>query len=260
MNRNQTAPASHSPQLIELGEQSQLLVFEADIRPDINRCVLQLMAFLRAKLDAGVRLSPAYHSLLIEWPELPDSEALHHYLAEFSQRPESPTQASTRCWTIPVCYGGDHGIDLNDLAQARNLSPQQLIQIHSDAAYRVFMLGFAPGYAYLGPLDPRLHSPRRSQPRARTPAGSISIGGRQTLIAGVSMPSGWHLIGQTPIHSFRAELEAPSLFRAGDVIRFQAIDENAFEPWQRLSAEQQWQRLRQQGSNADSSAAEAEQT
>lgn len=231
------------PRLQELNEQSQLLYFEADIRSDINVRVLGLMDFLQQRLGAAVRISPAYHSLLIEWPGLADKEALQHHLSEFEMMENQTTAPPQRQWQVPVCYGGEHGADLTSLARARHLDEEQLIRYHSDGEYRVFMLGFAPGYAYLGPLHERLHSPRRSQPRATTPAGSISIGGRQTLIAGVSMPSGWHLIGQTPIHSFRPELESPSLFSPGDVIRFQAIDPDEFKRWHELSADHQWQRL-----------------
>lgn len=239
-------PRAHPPRVVDLSEQSQLLVFEADIQPDINQRVLCLTDFLQQKLGADIRLSPAYHSLLIEWPALPDTVSLKRALADFDALDDiSRFAPSGRCWQIPVCYGGEYGADLKALAKARGLSSEQLIQIHSSGNYRVFLLGFAPGYAYLGPLDKRLHSPRRDQPRASTPAGSISIGGQQTLIAGVSMPSGWHLIGRTPIHSFCPDLDSPSLFRAGDSIRFQSIGEQAFQDWQTLTIEQQWQQLAQ---------------
>lgn len=237
-----------SPQesrLQDISEQSQLLYFEADIRTDINSRLLQTMSFLQHKLGPEVRLSPAYHSLLIEWPGLPDTDTLLRLLSQFESADNSVNATQQRHWLVPVCYGGEHGADLRNLAQARNLSEQELICYHSNSEYRVFMLGFAPGYAYLGPLDERLHSPRRSQPRAATPAGSISIGGRQTLIAGVSMPSGWHLIGQTPLHSFRPELESPCLFAPGDMIRFKVIDADEFSHWRALDPDQQWQRLQE---------------
>lgn len=239
------------PRLQEIGEQSQLLYFEADIRTDINSRLLQTMAFLQQTLGPALRLSPAYHSLLIEWPGLPDTDTLLRLLSQFQSADNSVNATQQRHWRVPVCYGGEYGVDLSNLAQARNLSEHELIRYHSNSEYRVFMLGFAPGYAYLGPLDKRLHSPRRSQPRASTPAGSISIGGRQTLIAGVSMPSGWHLIGQTPLNSFRPELESPCLFAPGDTIRFNAIDADEFRHWQALDPDQQWQRLQETSNSSE---------
>lgn len=131
---------------------------------------------------------------------------------------------------MPVHYGGAHGADLDDLAAGAGLSPEAVIALHSGRDYRVYMIGFAPGFAYLGGLDPRLHASRRTDPRLKTPAGSVSIGGNQTGVSPpLELPSGWQLIGRTPARSYDPARAEPFLFAAGDLIRFEPIDRAAFD-------------------------------
>jgi inhibitor of KinA len=124
---------------------------------------------------------------------------------------------------IPVCYGGELGEDLDALAQAHDLSADEVIALHSAVSYRVQMLGFAPGFAYLAGLDPRIATPRRRSPRTRVPAGSVAIGGELTGIYPLDLPGGWHVIGRSPLRFFDPAAARPSLLIAGDRVRFKPI-------------------------------------
>ncbi len=129
---------------------------------------------------------------------------------------------------IPVCYGGDFGPDLAEVAALAGLDEAATIAAHAAASYRVAMLGFAPGFPYLLGLDPRLHAPRRAQPRTRVPAGSVAIGGAQTGIYPRALPGGWQIIGRTPLALFDAARTAPALLAPGQRVRFRAIDAQTF--------------------------------
>lgn len=135
--------------------------------------------------------------------------------------------------TIPVCYGGALGPDLVDVARHHGLSADDVVAIHSAAEYVVYMLGFTPGFAYLGGLPERLATPRRPVPRAAVPAASVGIGGSQTGIYPIASPGGWHLIGRTPLRLFAAERDPPTLLQMGDRVRFEAISPNEFDRWER---------------------------
>ncbi len=129
---------------------------------------------------------------------------------------------------IPVCYGGEFGEDLGALAEAHGLSSDQVIALHLAPLYRVQMLGFAPGFAYLAGLDPRIATPRRATPRTRVPAGSVAIGGELTGVYPLDLPGGWHLIGRSPLRFFDPAAERPSLLVAGDRVRFVSVTEDEY--------------------------------
>ena len=124
---------------------------------------------------------------------------------------------------IPVCYEADYALDLASLARMQGLSPEQVIEMHSGVQYSVYMIGFAPGFAYLGPLDERLTVPRRETPRTRVPAGSVAVANQYTGIYPGALPGGWHVIGRTPLRLFDSSCSQPSLLRAGDQVRFTPI-------------------------------------
>ena len=128
--------------------------------------------------------------------------------------------------TIPVCYGGDFGPDLAFVAKHAGLTEAEVIRRHTGRDYRIYMLGFLPGFPYLGGLDPRLFTPRLQNPRTAIPAGSVGIGGEQTGIYPVASPGGWQLIGRTPLDLF--DPERPPRYAAGDCIRFTAITAEQF--------------------------------
>jgi KipI family sensor histidine kinase inhibitor len=126
---------------------------------------------------------------------------------------------------IPVCYGGEYGPDLERIAAHAGLSTSEVIRIHSGRDYLIYMMGFLPGFCYLGGLDERIHTPRLSSPRLRIPAGSVGIGGSQTGIYPMDSPGGWQLMGMTPVKTYDPARETPILVEAGDYIRFVPVSE-----------------------------------
>ncbi|WP_175986660.1 5-oxoprolinase subunit PxpB [Bacillus sp. Marseille-Q1617] len=137
--------------------------------------------------------------------------------------------ASPRVIEIPVCYGEEYGPDLEEVAQIHRLSPEEVISKHTNGDYLVYMIGFAPGFPYVGGLDPDLATPRRKSPRLKIPAGSVGIAGDQTGVYPIETPGGWQLIGRTPLRLFQPDEETPSLLHAGDHIKFVSISEDEFK-------------------------------
>ncbi|NOU99874.1 5-oxoprolinase subunit PxpB [Paenibacillus sp. LMG 31457] len=162
---------------------------------------------------------------------LPCDKVLHHIqrlLENFE--PDSPIQSGLTevPIEIPVCYGGDFGPDLTDVAAHHGVTLEEIVALHTAKIYPVYMIGFAPGFPYLGGMDEGLVTPRKSVPRPRIPAGSVGIGGAQTGIYPLETPGGWHLIGRTPIALFQPDSESPSLLRAGDLVKFVSITPEQF--------------------------------
>jgi inhibitor of KinA len=133
---------------------------------------------------------------------------------------------------IPVCYGGEFGPDLEDVAIHNGLTQDEVIRIHSETEYLTYMLGFAPGFPYLGGMNSRIATPRRHSPRLTIPAGSVGIGGEQTGIYPMESPGGWQLIGKTPLSLFRSGKNSPCLLRAGDTVRFRPITREEYDQWE----------------------------
>ncbi|HEX6965717.1 MAG TPA: 5-oxoprolinase subunit PxpB [Gemmatimonadaceae bacterium] len=132
---------------------------------------------------------------------------------------------------IPVCYGGELGPDLDDVAHHHGLTADEVVRVHTGGDYLVHMIGFAPGFPYLGGLSERIATPRRREPRTLVPAGSVGIGGSQTGVYPIASPGGWQLIGRTPLRLFAPERDEPALLRAGDRVRFRAISRDEFLTW-----------------------------
>ena len=147
-------------------------------------------------------------------------QRLGELLDDFDMLPAGAGQTQD----IPVCYEPEYALDLASLARARGVSEQQVIDIHAGAQYSVYMIGFAPGFAYLGPLDERLVLPRRETPRTLVPAGSVAVANEYTGIYPGPLPGGWHIIGRTPLRLFDPARPQPSLLQSGDLVRFVPID------------------------------------
>lgn len=130
---------------------------------------------------------------------------------------------------IPVCYGGDLGPDLAFVAQHAGMTEDEVVAVHSGTDYLINMLGFLPGFAYLGGLDERLHTPRLDSPRTRIPAGSVGIGGAQTGVYPLASPGGWQLIGRTPVRPYDPDREPPILYEAGDYLRFVPVSRQRYD-------------------------------
>jgi inhibitor of KinA len=150
------------------------------------------------------------------------------------KNPPKSAKAKPRTVEVPVCYGGEFGPDLNRVATQAKLSPEDAIKRHARAEYRVHLIGFAPGFPYLGGLPKELITPRHAKPRMAVPAGSVGIGGEQTGIYPQVTPGGWNLIGRTPLRLFRPEDDPPVLLQAGDIVKFKAITPEEFEKLKEL--------------------------
>lgn len=238
---NATPGAATAPDFaIEpLGEDALLLRVEGQTTADANRRVHALAAEIATRRPAWLReLVPAYASLALQV----DMEALQRCghgdpvvairswldAQRFDAAPGTDADSGPAL-EIAVCYGGDHGPDLDAVAAHADMHPDDVVNRHAAAVYTVAMLGFAPGFPYLSGLDPALATPRLDTPRTRVPAGSVGIGGAQTGIYPRQGPGGWRLIARTPLALFDAARSPPSLLRPGQQVRFVAIDASGFD-------------------------------
>ncbi len=184
-------------------------------------------AVCAAHLVGVIETVPAFASLLVRYdPLLTDYDALCAQLRRLASGLNDEAAAQGRTVEIPVCYGGPYGEDLPFVASHAGLSEEEVIRLHSERPYRIYMLGFLPGFPYLGGLNERLFTPRLQTPRTRIPAGSVGIGGQQTGIYPMESPGGWQLIGRTPLRLFDPDRPLP--YAAGDFIRFVPISEREF--------------------------------
>ncbi|WP_027416359.1 5-oxoprolinase subunit PxpB [Aneurinibacillus terranovensis] len=144
---------------------------------------------------------------------------------------DNKSNEQQRTVQIPVCYGGEFGPDLEDVAEMNGLTTDEVIAIHSGNEYLVYMIGFAPGFPYLGGMSERIAAARRSSPRMVIPAGSVGIAGMQTGVYPIETPGGWQVIGRTPVGLFKPDEHPPTLLRAGDRIRFHPVTREEYERW-----------------------------
>lgn len=196
-----------------------------EIAPNINAIVRALTLALEQLQLPGIReLVPTYRSVMILYDP---AIILFHELVEQIKQAETSLSAfappPARTIEIPVQYGGEFGVDISTVAARNHLTEDEVIALHSGRDYLVYMLGFTPGFCYLGGLDERLETPRLDVPRARIPAGSVGIAGKQTGIYPIDSPGGWQLIGRTPLRLFDPQREPPVFINAGDLVRFVPI-------------------------------------
>jgi KipI family sensor histidine kinase inhibitor len=231
------AAPSSPPRLLPSGDSAITVEFSRNIDDDANRRVLALDRTMASEPVAGVTETvPTYRSLLVHYDPLQIGYAeLGDKLLALTQRP-IPSATKTRRWRIPVVYGGEHGIDLEDVAKTLNTTPDDIVARHTAGDYRVAMIGFTPGWSYLSGLTPSLQMPRRQNPRLLTPAGTISIGGVQTGVQCLAGPSGWHLLGQTAVRTYQLHREPTFLLEPGDAITFAAVDAKTFADQDRAAA------------------------
>lgn len=216
--------------LVQLGD---------SIDPELNAWTRLAADKMRDLALPGVQeVVPAYASFLVIYDPLQlEPERLKQAVLSCcqDQSPEDLLQHA-RTVRIPVCYQGQHAPDIQDVAKIHSLSVQQVINIHCEPEYLIYMLGFAPGFPYLGGLDPRLHTPRLDTPRQQVPSGSVGIAGSQTGIYPLASPGGWRIIGRTPLRLFAPELDCPVPYYApGDKLQFYPVDQQEF---QRLQQEE----------------------
>jgi KipI family sensor histidine kinase inhibitor len=217
-------------------DQSLLVYFGHEITLQAHERVRRLLRLLELEPIAGVRnVHPAYCSLLVKFDALKLQHAeLEAILRKYLERLEEVSLPEPRQVEIPVCYGGEYGPDLSDVAAMHGMTAAQAIEIHSSTSYLVYFLGFVPGFAYLGELPEALVTPRLAAPRRRVPAGSVGIAGSQTGVYPFATPGGWRLLGRTPMAMFRTDREALSLLSIGDRVRFTPISREQFAALERV--------------------------
>jgi inhibitor of KinA len=214
-----------TPVFRPMGDRSLLVEIGETISADVNRCVQELMLRLQQADLPGVReLAPGYRSLLVVFNPLMIAPAeLKTRITDVAARPSSSKLPQAKLVTVPVFYGGDYGPDLEGVAGHLGISTEEVIRLHAETVYRVYMIGFTPGYPYMGELPAALAVPRRSTPRTRVPKGSVGIAQRQTGIYPVESPGGWQIIGWTPMELFDPHRRLPSLLEMGDRVKFEAV-------------------------------------
>jgi len=219
------------------GDRGLLIEFGQGIDPQVNARVRAMAAAMKQDLPKGIEeIIPTYRSLLMVYnPEqiLPDDLMAH--VRDLDQQMDPDLESQGRLVEIPVCYGGEFGPDIANVCEASGLSEQAVIKAHSAPDYLIYMVGFTPGFPFLGGLDPRLATPRLKTPRMKVPKGSVGIANNQTGMYPIDSPGGWQIIGKTPLTLFAPEREAPFLYRAGDRIKFVPVSKEAFN---RLAAEE----------------------
>jgi KipI family sensor histidine kinase inhibitor len=216
------------------GDRMVLIQLGNEISSAANAAVHRLATRLgKAQISGVLEWIRSYCALGVIYDPLEIGyRALVEELDRLSELETELTPESTRRLEIPVAYGAEFGPDLVFVAEYHGLAPEQVIALHTGAVYRVYMIGFTPGFPYLGGLPPILHTPRLPDPRLEVPAGSVAIGGQQTGIYPISSPGGWRIIGRTPLHLFDVRSSRPALLEPGDEITFRAISREEFNAWQ----------------------------
>lgn len=216
--------------ILPAGEQGLLVEFTNEISEQTNRAVTALADAIKSSCLAGIReLVPTYRSLLVLYdPAYLSFDALAGEIQKLLDAPAALKVTSRTVLYVPCCYGGSFGEDLPGLSKLTGLREEEIIKIHSAPEYKIYMLGFLPGFTYLGGLDKRIAAPRLETPRVVIPAGSVGIGGSQTGVYPIDSPGGWRLIGKTPLRFYDPDRSEPILCKAGEYIRFVPIDEQEF--------------------------------
>lgn len=218
--------------LSSLGETALVITVGKDVSVDVHEKVKAVAHLLEsAPPDAMVEYVPAFTNVTVIYDPL---VATHDEFADrlrtlLQNAPEAIASIETRLVEMPVCYDRDFGPDLNFVASRNSITPEEVIAIHGEPEYLVYMIGFAPGFPYMGGMSEAIAAPRRDSPRERIPVGSVGIAGKQTGIYPIETPGGWQLIGRTPFRLFRPEDDEPSLLRAADRVRFRAIERKEYD-------------------------------
>jgi KipI family sensor histidine kinase inhibitor len=215
---------------LSAGDRALVVEFGDRIDRALSDGVLRLNAAIRSQRISGVvETVPTFRSVTVYFDPLVTSKAeLERALAGLLHSQRSSRIAATR-WRIPVCYEDEFAPDLAEVARLTGLTPVDAVTLHSGTRYHVYMLGFLPGFPYMGDLPQQLTLPRRADPRLRVPAGSIAIATSLTAIYPYESPGGWHLIGTTPIRLFDVESQRPALLAPGDAVLFEPIGRTCYE-------------------------------
>jgi inhibitor of KinA len=229
------ASAAAEWRIVALGDRCLIVEFEARVDAAINRRARALAHRLLEQPPPGVvDVVPAFCSVAVYYrperfgPGPAPFQQLRRQVEALLDAGVGTTEVPERVVRVPVCYGGEYGPDLEEVAQACGMTPAQVILAHIASEHLVFMIGFSPGFPYIGGLDPRLAVPRRATPRTRIPAGTVAIARDQSAIYSYETPGGWNLIGRTPMRLFDPLGDPPCRLQAGDRIQFVPISPEEF--------------------------------
>ena len=214
------------PRFLHAGDQALVIELGDAIDPDLNRRVRNLrLAIENAEVTGVFDLVPSYRSLLVYYDPIHTSaKDLEDALARIESKVDEASLEKPRIVHIPTLYGGEYGPDLEFVAEHGGVPADEVVEAHSGTDYLIYMMGFSPGFPYLGGLDERLHTPRLETPRTEIQAGSVGIADSQTGVYPVASPGGWRLIGRTPLKLFDPGVNPPSLLVAGDYVRFAPLE------------------------------------
>ncbi len=217
--------------VVPAGDSAIIVEFEERIDPAVNARTIACAEAIQDAQLPGVRdVVPTYRSVAIYFDPLRTNGNLLIERVDREATRASSVEATSRAPVrIPVCYGGELGPDLASVAAFAGMGEHDVVRVHTSTTYRVFMLGFVPGFAYLGIVDARIAMPRHSTPRVRVPFGSVGIAGVQTGVYPTETPGGWQLIGRTPVKPFDPARERPFLMKAGDAVQFYAIERGEYD-------------------------------
>ena len=213
------------------GDSALVAEFGNAISPAINARIRAFnIALEQAKLPGILELLPTYRSVMIQYdPMVIGTDALKAKLSAIAKNLDSIAIPPASVVELPVLYGGEMGPDLAFVAEHAGITPDEVIKLHTEPEYLIYMLGFTPGFTYLGGLDERLNTPRLAQPRVSIPAGSVGIAGSQTGVYPIASPGGWQLIGRTPVRMYDPHRAVPILPKAGQYIHFYPIDQAEYD-------------------------------
>ena len=217
--------------IIASGDAALVVELPQRVDPVINAFLVALADAVRARCGSSVRDAVVGYCTLTVYfdPFRVDPRWMEGEIRAVASDADAAPDVEGARLEIPVCYGGDLGPDLEDVAARIGSSPQEVIALHTSREYRVYVVGFVPGFAYMGTVDERLNLPRRSSPRTRVPAGSVAIAAGQTGIYPMETPGGWHILGRTPVRPFDPRRNPPVLFAPGDLVRFVSISREQFD-------------------------------
>ncbi|MGZ3495606.1 MAG: 5-oxoprolinase subunit PxpB [Thermodesulfobacteriota bacterium] len=216
-----------------MGDRGLLIEFGDEISREINEKVRRMGLAVRDEIREGiVEVVPTYRSLLIIYnPLLLPIEDLKKRVKRIEEGLQEVPLPEPNLTRIPAVYGGIYGPDLEAVARYHQISPEKVVQLHCSKAYLIYMIGFMPGYPYMGELPEELVTPRLKTPRLVVPKGSVAIAQRQTGIYSMESPGGWQIIGRTPVELFDPGRDPPSLLQMGDLVQFCQISEKELKKW-----------------------------
>ncbi|MGP7818642.1 5-oxoprolinase subunit PxpB [Niallia sp. 01092] len=229
-------------QLTALGDSAIVIQLGNEISNEVHRKVMMVKTHLEKNLSSGfIECVPSFTNVTLYYDPVMIYNQYKHtvkisspfqivrsIIEEELKHMSESEDLDYRSIEIPVCYGGEYGPDLEEVAKYNGISADEVIAIHSAGEYLVYMIGFAPGFPFMGGMSDKIATPRRSTPRTSIPAGSVGIAGKQTGIYPLSTPGGWQLIGQSPTPLFLPNENPPSLLQAGDRVKFRSISQEEF--------------------------------